>query len=122
VTVPFQYMLTNLLVDVQGAHGAIFLDWEGEAVEYVTRQATPYELKIEGAYHGIFLRRLQNVSEHLGSGAVVSVTLVGQHLKVIGQNLKGGYYLLLLMEPASPLSHAVRAMQRTAEALNREIV
>lgn len=119
---PFQYLLTNLLVDVQGAHGAIFLDWEGEAVELVTRQATPYELKLEGAYHGIFLKRLQKVSEQLGSGAALSLTLVGRHLKVVGQNLKSGYYLLLLMEPAAPLSHAVRAMQRTAEALNREII
>lgn len=118
---PFQYLLTNLLVDVKGAHGAIFLDWEGEAVELVTRQATPYELKLEGAYHGIFLKRLQKMSEQLGSGAVLSLTLVGRHLKAIGQNLKGGYYLLVLLEPAVPLAHAMRAVQRTAEALNREI-
>lgn len=119
---PFQYLLTNLLVDVPGAHGAIFLDWEGEAVELVTRQATPYELKLEGAYQGIFLKRLEKVAEQLGSGAVLSLTLVGRHLKVMGQNLRSGYYLLLLMDPSTPLSHASRAMHKTAEALNREIV
>jgi len=119
--VPFQYLLTNLLVDVPGAHGAIFLDWEGEAVELVTRQATPYELKLEGAYHGIFLKRLQKLSERGDGGAVHSLTLVGRHLKVIGHNLKNGYYLLLLVEPGTPLWRATRAVHHTAEALNREI-
>lgn len=119
---PFQYLLTNLLVDVTGAHGAIFLDWEGEAVELVTRQATPYELKLEGAYQGIFLRRLDRLTEQLGDGAVVSLTLSGRQLKVMGRMLKGGYYLLLLMDPATPMFLAGRSMERTAEALNREIV
>ena len=30
----FQYLLNNLLVDVPGAQGAIFLDSEGESVEF----------------------------------------------------------------------------------------
>jgi hypothetical protein len=45
----FQYLLNNLLVSVPGAQGAIFLDPEGEFVELVSRRATPYELKLEGA-------------------------------------------------------------------------
>ena len=49
---PFQYLLTNLLVEVPEAIGAIFLDGEGEAVEWVSqRQRDPYDLKVEGAYH-----------------------------------------------------------------------
>lgn len=119
---PFQYLLTNLLVDVPGAHGAIFLDWEGEAVEFVTRQATPYELKLEGAYQGIFLRRLARLEEQLGGGGVLTLTLVGHKLKVLGHALRGGYYLLLLVSPATPLSLATLAVMRTSEALNREIV
>ena len=80
---PFQYLLTNLLVDVAGAQGAIFLDSVGEAVELVSRRATPYELKLEGAYQGIFLRRLDKLTEQLGNGAVLSLTLSGRHLKVM---------------------------------------
>ena len=54
---PFNYLLTNLLVDVPHAVGAIFVDEEGEAVEWVTRHNDPYDLKIEGAYHSILVRR-----------------------------------------------------------------
>ncbi len=118
---PFQYLLTNLLVDVPGAEGAIFLDYEGEAVELVTRKATPYELKLEGAYQGIFLRRLQRLTELLGGGEIERLSISGRQLRVMGQTLKGGYYLLLVMSAGTPASLASVAMQRTCEALNREI-
>ena len=57
---PFNYLLTNLLVDVPSAVGAIFLDQEGEAIEWVTRHGDPYDLKVEGAYHTIFRRARQD--------------------------------------------------------------
>ena len=44
---PFNYLLTNLLVDVPQAVGAIFVDPEGEAVEWVTRHGDPFDLKVE---------------------------------------------------------------------------
>lgn len=118
---PFQYLLTNLLVDVPGAEGAIFLDYEGEAVEFVTRRATPYELKLEGAYQGIFLRRLQALAALLDGGEVQRLAITGSHLQVMGQVLRGGYYLLLVMGTGTPVSLATKALERTSEALNREI-
>ena len=54
---PFNYILTNLLVDVPQAVGAILVDPEGEAVEWVTRHNDPFDLKVEGAYHSIFMRQ-----------------------------------------------------------------
>jgi hypothetical protein len=118
---PFQYLLTNLLVDVPGAEGAIFIDYEGEAVEYVTRRATPYELKLEGAYQGIFLRRLQKLTSMLGGGEIERLSIAGRQLLVMGQVLKSGYFVLLVMSAGTPLSLASLALQRTSEALNREI-
>ena len=55
---PFNYLLTNLLVDVPEALGAIFLDDEGETVDFVSRHGEPFDLKVEGAYQGIFTRQL----------------------------------------------------------------
>lgn len=118
---PFQYILTNLLVDVPGAQGAVFLDPEGETVEYVTRQATPYELKLEGAYHGIFLRRGARLVGLNGSGELESVTISGSKLQVMSQALRGGYYLVLVMAPGTSLALAWEAVKRISGALNREI-
>ena len=118
---PFQYLLTNLLVDVPGAQGAIFLDPEGESVEFVARQATPYELKLEGAYHGIFLRRAAQLSRLLEAGDLERLSISGRQMSVMSRLLKGGYYVVLVMEPGTPVSLASAAMGKAGEALNREI-
>jgi hypothetical protein len=69
---PFNYLLTNLLVDVPAAVGTIFLDAEGEAIEWVTRRDDPYLLKVEGAYHSIFRRRLDEICAALHAGPIES--------------------------------------------------
>ena len=118
---PFQYLLTNLLVDIPGAQGAIFLDSEGEAVEFVSQRATPYELKLEGAYHGIFLRKAGRLSKLMGGGELERLSIAGKQMQVISRALKGGYYLVVVMEPGTSFALASHAMQRTSEDLNREI-
>jgi len=120
--VPFQYLLTNLMVDLPGAEGAIFVDPEGECVDYVTRKATPYELKVEGAYHGLFLRRASGLAVLAASGALRQVAIAGTAMCVMSRPLNQGYYLVLVMEPGTPLSLAANAMAKTGEALNREII
>jgi predicted regulator of Ras-like GTPase activity (Roadblock/LC7/MglB family) len=119
--VPFQYLLTNLVVDVPGAQGAVFVDPEGEAVDFVARRTTPYELKLEGAYHGIFLRRAGQLARLVGAGDLLQVNIGGRKMQAMGMVLRAGYYLVLVMEPGAPRAIAAAAMRRTADALNQEI-
>jgi len=119
--VPFQYLLTNLVVDVPGAQGAIFVDPEGEAVDFVARRTTPYELKLEGAYHGIFLRRAGQLARLVGAGDLERVSIGGRKMQAMGTVLRGGYYLVLILEPGASFALAAAAMRRAAEGLNQEI-
>jgi predicted regulator of Ras-like GTPase activity (Roadblock/LC7/MglB family) len=119
--VPFQYLLTNLLVDVPGAQGAIFLDPEGEAVEFVSRNATPYELKLEGAYHAIFLRQAARLAKVVETGELERLMIAGSQIKVLSRSLRAGYYLVLIVDRATPVSVAGEAMKRTARSLDAEI-
>jgi predicted regulator of Ras-like GTPase activity (Roadblock/LC7/MglB family) len=119
--VAFQYLLTNLLVDVPGAQGVVFLDSEGESVELVSRQATPYELKLEGAYHGIFLRQAARLAELTGAGGLERLAIGGSQLQVMSRALKGVYYLVLIMEPWAPVGIAGEALTRATDDFNREI-
>ena len=118
---PFHYLLTNLLVDVPGAQGAAFLDAEGEAVDFVSRNATPFELKVEGAYHGIFLRRARALLELSGGGELERLSIAGRRMRVMGRALRSDYYLVIVLEPGAPVEAARAAIQRTVEALNAEI-
>jgi len=119
--VAFQYLLTNLLVDVPGAQGAVFLDPEGESVELISRQATAYELKLEGAYHGIFLRQAARLAALTRAGELERIAIAGTQMQVVSRALKGGYYLVLIMETGTSTAIACEAMQRASEHFNREI-
>jgi predicted regulator of Ras-like GTPase activity (Roadblock/LC7/MglB family) len=117
----FQYLLNNLLVSVPGAQGAIFLDPEGEFVELVSRRATPYELKLEGAYHGIFLRQAARLAALTDAGGLERLSIAGTHMQVLSRSLKGGYYLVLVLEPAASPALAGEAMRQASIAFNNEI-
>jgi hypothetical protein len=116
---PFHYLLTNLLVDVPSAIGAIFLDSEGEAVEWVTRHGDPYQLKVEGAYHGIFKRQVEALGEELG--AVTAYSIEGDQLVALTHALPDGYYVVLVLDRSGSRAHAMFHLRRTARVLAREI-
>jgi len=116
---PFNYLLTNLLVDVPRAVGAIFVDPEGEAVEWVTRHGDPYDLKVEGAYHSIFKRQVEAATTDLGP--IDSYVLGGRQLVALTQALPDGYYVVLVLERSGPQAQALFHLRRTAKVLAREI-
>ena len=116
---PFHYLLTNLLVDVPAAIGAIFLDSEGEAVEWVTRHGDPYQLKVEGAYHSIFKRQLEEIGDELGG--VVAYSVEGEELITLTHALPNGYYVVLVLDRSGSRAHAMFHLRRTAEVLAREV-
>ncbi len=118
---PFNYLLTNLLADVPGALGAIFLDGEGEAIEWVTRHGEPYEIKVEGAFHSIFKRRLAGPVEAMGGGPLRAYEIQGQRLTALTRVLSGGYYVVLVLERGVPQGRARYRLERVARILDREI-
>lgn len=118
---PFNYLLTNLLVDVPAAVGAIFLDDEGETIECVTRHGDPYELKVEGAYHSIFARQIVDAGrEHLGK-TVATYVMDGERLVTLTQVLPGGYYIVLVMDRGGSNALARFFLQRAAHVIRREL-
>ena len=119
---PFNYLLTNLLVDVPHAVGAIFVDEEGEAVEWVTRHNDPYDLKIEGAYHSILVRRLAKLATDVNAGKIDSFTLEGSKLATLTQALPDGYYVVLVVDRTGSRAQARYRLRSAAEVIAREIV
>jgi hypothetical protein len=118
---PFNYLLTNLLVDVPSAVGAIFLDAEGEAVEWVTRHGDPYDLKVEGAYHSIFRRALEGISPDAEIGTVASYVMEGELLIALTHTLPEGYYVVLVLDRTGPRAQALYHLRRAATVLAREL-
>ena len=119
---PFNYLLTNLLVDVPQAVGAIFVDPEGEAVDWVTRHNDPFDLKVEGAYHSIFMRQLDRLTASVNAGPIESFVLEGSRLVTLTQALPDGYYVVLVVDRSGSRAHALHRLRRAAEVIADEIV
>ena len=119
---PFNYLLTNLLVDVPEAVGAIFLDEEGETVDYVTRHGEPFDLKVEGAYQGIFTRQLSSTSTDTGIGELECFVVEGESLATLTHILPAGYYVVLVARRPVARARAQHHLRLTAKMLAREIV
>ena len=119
---PFNYLLTNLLVDVPQAVGAIFVDGEGEAVEWVTRHSDPFHLKVEGAYHSIFMRQLENLATRMEVGAIDSFVLEGSRLITLTQALPDGYHVVLVVDRSGSKAMALHRLRCAARVFAQEII
>jgi predicted regulator of Ras-like GTPase activity (Roadblock/LC7/MglB family) len=118
---PFNYLLTNLLVDVPQAVGAIFVDPEGEAVECVTCHNNPFDIKVEGAYHSIFMRQLEQLTTSIDAGSIDSFVIEGSRLVTLTQALPDGYYVVLVVDRSGSRAHALHRLRRAAEVIAKEI-
>ena len=118
---PFNYLLTNLLVDVPEAVGAIFLDDEGETVDFVTRHGEPFDLKVEGAYQGIFIRQLVSTFASATINGLESFIVEGSELATLTHLLPDGYYVVLVARNPVARARARHHLGQTAKMIAREL-
>jgi hypothetical protein len=119
---PFQYLLADLIGVVPDAVGAILLDDEGEAVEWVSqRSRDPYDLKVEGAYHSIFKRQLEEITEGWDRGRLESYIFEGRDLITLTRSLPDGYYVLLVVGRSGSPAVANYHLRRIAQTLELEL-
>ena len=118
---PFNYLLTNLLVDVPEAVGAIFLDDEGETVEFVTRHGEPFDLKVEGAYQGIFTRQLGSTTASAGIGELEFFMVEGEGMATLTHVLPAGYYVVLVARRPIARARAQHHLRQAAKLLALEL-
>lgn len=95
----FRLILHELVATTGGAFAAIFLDFEGETVELVCdRDLSDHDLRIVGAYQGIFLGRLREMCDRLAIGTLHRFKLEFRDTMVLSCDLKDGYYIVLLAD------------------------
>jgi len=97
----FQQILHELVMSIPGAIGALFLDWEGETVEMIGARpldADDHDLKIMGAYQGIFLTQLRQICERISAGTPRRFKVEFASTKVLSYDLADGYYLVLVVD------------------------
>jgi hypothetical protein len=113
---PFQYILANLLAQT-GAVGVLFLDNTGETVDVACSDFTPYEMRVLGAYLGIYLRQVATfaASQDLGEARLVHVEK--ERLHIYALPLPEGYYLVLVQRRPALVGKARLHLDAAGEQL-----
>lgn len=118
----FRLILDELLVKTHGALAALFLDFEGETVELVCdRDLSDHELRILGAYQGIFLTRLRSMCAEVGAGEPQRFKLEFDEVAVLSYDVKDGYYIVLLVDGTFIEGTAWRRLEHCRDRLLAEM-
>ena len=117
----FKEILENLIEQVPGALGAILSDWEGEAVDQVSKIGE-YELKVIGAHKGIILTNVRQAMRDLESDALEEIIVTTERNQTMILPVTHDYYLVLTLERGESLGRALFEARKTIVALRKEIV
>lgn len=117
----FQYVLANLLANNDQALGALFLDDNGETVDLACAGYTPYQMRVVGAYLGIYLRQLEKVLTGTEVGQPRLIHIEKKEVHIYAMPLPDGYYLVLVQRRPSLVARARATMSEAAAQLTREL-
>ncbi|HKI06541.1 MAG TPA: hypothetical protein VKK31_31485 [Thermoanaerobaculia bacterium] len=118
----FQFVLANLLANNDHALGAIFLDGTGETVDLACgTDFSPYEMRVIGAYLGIYLRQLDRVlaNNDLGEPRMIHIEKKAVHIYVVP--LPDGYHLALVQSHPALVARARDTLNEAVEQLRQEL-
>ena len=117
----FQYVLANLLANNDHAVGALFLDGTGETVDLACSEFSPYEMRVIGAYLGIYLRQLDKLlaNNELGEARMIHIEKKAVHIYVVP--LPEGYHLALVQRHPAMVAQARASLTDAVEQLKREL-
>jgi hypothetical protein len=121
--VPFRRLLGSLVARAPGARGAIFCDYEGEAVELVLGDdsLSEYDMKVFGAQLAAAWLSLRDDSAARGAGAPVELRIACAGGTLLCRSLPEGYYVVLLVRRGAPTAFASYQLGATAAAMAAEL-
>ncbi len=112
----FAEVLADLVGEIPGAQAAVFVDWEGEAVDQFGH-LPEFDIKLLGAHWGVILNLIRTKIPRDVLGAPQVVLLVCRDAVVLLGVVEQDYYLVLTTRPDSNLGLALKKMAAAAEAI-----
>lgn len=117
----YQFVLANLLANNRDCLGVLFLDASGETVDMACAGLGPYEMRVLGAYLGIYLRQLEKVlaGSRLGPPLLVHIEESAAHIYAVP--LPDGYYLALVQRQPALVARTRASLEEAVRQLTREL-
>jgi predicted regulator of Ras-like GTPase activity (Roadblock/LC7/MglB family) len=116
----FAEILAELVGQIPGALGAVFLDWDGEAVDQFSHIPL-FDILLVGAHWSIVLRLVHELVEKHAWGNTQLVVLNGPETDIIIKPITDDYAVVLAMKSGHHLAHAISAIDSVTGAIEREM-
>ena len=118
---PYQYILANLLANNEGALAVLFVDEVGETVDLACSEFTPHDMKVLGAYVGIYQRQMDDMLSSSGFGTVEMLHIEKDSIHLYSTSLPDGYSLVLVQRRPGLVAHARKTLTAARDQMAREI-
>lgn len=112
-------ILDDLVVSVNGAQAALFLDGDGEAISQ--SGAKDLDLQLTGAWKEIQLDRIKDLSKNLGLGNVQAVMYSLDQRNELVIPVEDEYCLLLVLSAYATIQESLHRAKSDIERLKTEI-
>jgi predicted regulator of Ras-like GTPase activity (Roadblock/LC7/MglB family) len=116
----FAKVLRDLVRAVDGAQGAIFLDGEGEAVQWYTISDSD-RLRLRAAYLAVVVQSYRASSAKLGFGKSLSLIVQYQTAQFVIEGIDDVYFLVLELGPSANLAQCAGRLAPAIATLRSEI-
>jgi predicted regulator of Ras-like GTPase activity (Roadblock/LC7/MglB family) len=116
----FADILRSMVERVPGAVGAIFADWEGEAVDQFAHVST-LEIKLAGAHWGVVLTQATFALRQAGLGEVEEMWIEGDQALILVRRVTDRYYVVLTGRHGVNLGQARHELERSARTILGEM-
>lgn len=118
---PYQYILANLLANNEGALAVLFVDEVGETVDLACSEFTPHDMKVLGAYVGIYQRQLAEMLGGSDYGDLRIFHVEKDSIHLYATSLPDGYSLVLVQRRPGLVARAWETMLAARRQMAREI-
>lgn len=119
---PYQYILANLLAEAEEAVGVVFVDDEGETVDVAVRGASQVDLRVTGAYLGIYMKRVVSLADETELGQPRLLYVQRHGLTILASALSGGYALAVVHNSGRGIGRSSFSLLRAAEDMERTVL
>jgi len=118
---PFQYILANLLAKNDGAMAVLFVDEIGETVDLACSEFTPYDMRVLGAYVGIYQRQFSEMLSTTDYGEFEMLHIEKDTIHLYTTSLPDGYSLVLVQRRPGLVARARETLRAARAEISREI-
>jgi predicted regulator of Ras-like GTPase activity (Roadblock/LC7/MglB family) len=116
----FQSLLKELVTSVEGAVGAIILDWEGEPVEWWDSENKD-RLMLRAAYVDVAFKMTKKLVSPARAGRASRLMIEYENARFVVEEIAHGYVVVIELGLSGNIAEALRETETAVGELRREV-